>query len=330
MNRRHAGLLLLALAAAAATVVALRARRGPPPGAERLAALTRERDALQDELRHLVIGSGERSLADAPASDVMIGLPTSLTRSIVEQVVTGVFGQTTLTLEGVRVRKEGDVKARLLVSRRVLGEYLVEVKIHRVQGLLQAGAPALEFGENAVDVTLPVRLAGGEGTADLRFRWVSRGVADVFCDDFDVTRTITGSVVPEDYDLAGRFAIAADGESIVLRPSFPDLKARIAVRPSEEAWRVVDAVIRDRPKGCEIALGAIDVKERLAGMLGRGFDVRIPQKIFKPVRLPAGVRQSVRAHGIDLELEVKPAGVIVASDRLWYGADVSVRPIRRR
>ena len=37
-----------------------------------------------------------------------------------------------------------------------------------------------------------------------------------------------------------------------------DLKARIAVRPSEEAWRVVDAVIRDRPKGFLVLSGDDD------------------------------------------------------------------------
>ena len=83
--------------------------------------------------------------------------------------------------------------------------------------------------------------------------------------------------------------------------------------------------MKERRKGCEIALTKVDIKAKLDGILGRGFNVRIPQKILKPVVLPAGVRQSLRVQGVDLALEVKPTGVLVAEDRLWYGADFDVR-----
>lgn len=329
MNRRRVGLLLVVLTAGAVVWFLQSRRLPPPPSAARLEALTRQRDELQGKWREVVIASGERSLAEAPPADLMIGLPTSLTRSILEQVVTGVFGQTILTLENLRVGKTGEVKARMLLSRRTIGAYVLEVKIHRVQGLLKAGAPSLAFGEDKVDVALPVSLVGGEGNAEVRFQWDSRGVAGVVCGDLDVKRDISGTVVPEDYTLAGSFTIAAEGESIVLRPRFPDLRVRVAVAASEQAWGVVDAVIRDLPKTCEIALDAVDVKERVAGLLVRGFDVRIPQKIFKPIRLPAGVRKSFRMRGAEIALHVTPTGVRVADDRLWYGADIAVQPVRR-
>jgi hypothetical protein len=327
VSRTRVALLLVVIAVAVALV--LLSRRPPLPTAARLEALTRQRDQLQEKWREVVIASGERSLAEAPPADLMIGLPTSVTRSIVEQVATGVFGQTILTLEDLRVGKSGDVKARMLLSRRTIGAYVLEVNIRRVQGLLKAGAPELAFGEDKVDVALPVSLVGGEGNAEVRFRWDSKGVAGVVCGDLDVTRAISGSVVPEDYTLAGSFTIAAEGESIVLTPRFPDLRVRVAVAPSEQAWGVVDAVIRDLPRSCEIALDAVDLKERLAALLARGFDVRIPQKIFKPITLPAGVRKSFRMRGAEIALHVQPTAVRVADDRLWYGADVSVQPVRR-
>jgi hypothetical protein len=319
------------LAAATAVVIALRARRPPPPrvSAQELAALTRERDELQLKWREAVVANGERSLALAPEADLMIGLPTTLTASIVEQVVAGVFGRTTLTLKDLRVRKAGQVKAKLLFARRTLGEYAVEMRIHRVRGRLQAGVPSVSFGGGKVGVVLPVRLAGGEGEADMHFRWKSKGLADLVCDDVDARRGITGSVVPEDYQLRGSFAIAAAGDSIHLRPDFPELAMRIAVEPSPQAWAVVDDVIADRSKGCEIALDMADVKEKLGRLLGRGFVVKIPQKILEPIRLPAGFRRSLRLHGVDLALNVKPTGVLVADDRLWYGANVSVKARRR-
>jgi hypothetical protein len=48
----------------------------------------------------------------------MIGIPTSLTSSIVEQVVTGLFGETTLTLKNLKVHKEGKVRAKMLIRKR--------------------------------------------------------------------------------------------------------------------------------------------------------------------------------------------------------------------
>ncbi len=326
MRRRHGVILAVLLVTAVAVAVIARGRLAGPPTPQRLATLTRERDDLQRRWRDVIIAGGERSLAEAPPGDLMIGVPTSFLRSIVEQVVTGVFGQTTLTLENITARKAGEVKARLLIARRTMGAYVLEVNVHRVQATLEAGAPALVFERDAVALTLPVRLARGEGAAEVRFQWKSRGIADVVCDDFDVTRTITAGVVPEDYALAGRFAIAAAGETIILRPEFPDLAARIAVRPSADAWKTIDAVIRDRPRGCEMALDAMDVESRLEEILGRGFQVRVPQNIFKPIALPAGVSRSFRVQDVEIALRVKPTSVLVASDRIWYGADVSVGP----
>jgi len=327
VKRRTAVLGLVALAAAG-TLVALRFFRPalpPAPTQARLEALRAERDALQARFRGDVVSLREKSLANAPRGGLMIGLPTSLTASIVEQVVTGLFGETTLTLKNLKVHKEGAVRARMLIAKRVIGEYVLDVHIHQVQGLLRPGKPVLTFGPGRVDVTLPVRLAEGKGTADLRFKWDSKGAAaNVVCGDADVTRAVTGGVVPEDYELKGSFLIRASADSITLTPRFPDLAVRILVDPSDQAWGVVDGVVKEQRAGCEIALNKVDIKEKLGAILGRGFNVKIPQKILKPVQMPAGVSQSLDVQGIQLALDVKPSGLLVANDRLWYGADLAV------
>ena len=321
---------LLALTAAAAGAVTWWSLRGPrlppPPTPEQMAALTAKRDRLQARFREVVVAHGEKSLAQAPRADVMLGIPTSLTASILEQVVTGLLGETTLTLKNLKVHKAGVVRAKMLLRKRTLGQYVLDVRIQRIRGLLKPGPPKLGFGGNTVEVTLPVVLAEGGGEAELGFKWDSKGVeANVVCGDIDIKRAVSGGVVPQSYELSGSFAIAAVGETVVLRPRFPDLMVRIFVDPSEQAWGVVDGVVKEQRKGCEIALTKVDIKEKLGGILGRGFNVRIPQKILKPVVLPAGVRQSLRVQGVDLALEVKPTGVLVAEDRIWYGADFDVR-----
>jgi hypothetical protein len=252
-------------------------------------------------------------------------MPTSLTASIVEQVVTGLFGETTLTLKNLKVHKEGDVKAKMLVRKKRLGQYVLDVDIHEVQGILRPAKPTMKFGRNRVELTLPVKLAEGSGNADLRFKWDSKAFsANVVCGDIDVTKKVYGGVIPEDYKVEGSFAIAAKGEAIQLTPSFPDLAVRIFVDPSEQAWAVVDEVIKQQRAGCEVALNKVDIKQKLADILQRGFNVKIPQKIFKPIKLPAGVSQSLEVQGIKLALEVKSTGILVARERIWYGADVNL------
>lgn len=309
---------------------ARRALRSPPPTQARLDGLRAERDRLQAAFKEKVAASREKSLGEAPRGGVMIGLPTTLTASIIGQVVTGLFGETTLTLRNLKVHKEGEVRAKMLVRKRTIGTYVLDVQIHEVQGILRPGQPALAFAPGRVDLTLPVRLAEGHGKADLRFNWDSKGAANAVCGDLDVKRTVTGGVEPKDYVVTGSFAIAASGNAITLGPRFPDLAMRIFVDPSDEAWNIVDGVIEEQRKGCEIALNKVDLKEKLGGILGKGFNVKIPQKIFKPIRLPAGVSQSLEVQGVTLALDVKPTGLLVANDRFWYGADVAVTKVPPR
>src|SRR4030095_10156185 len=134
-----------------------RAQRVPPPTAARLAELRAERDRLQGVFRAAVLARGEPRLGEAPVAGEMNGTPTSLTSSIVEQVVTGLFGETTLTLKNLKVHKEGKVRAKMLIRKRTLGEFVLDVKIHQVQGILKPGKPTLVFGTSTVDLSLPAR-----------------------------------------------------------------------------------------------------------------------------------------------------------------------------
>jgi hypothetical protein len=334
MSRRLVLLLALLLVVAAGAVWHLRSLPSdlpPPPTAAELDALRARRDALQERLRETLVAHGEKSLKDAPRGGIMIGIPTSFTRSILQQIVTGLFDGMTLTLKNLKVHKEGQVKAKMLFRKSKVGEYVLDVAIHQVQGVLEPGAPELTFSTNRIGISLPVRLASGEGNADLRFQWDSKGLAaNTVCGDVDTTQAITGGVVPADYRVEGAFLFSSRGESVTLRPEFPDLAVRIYVDPSEQAWGVVEKVVKEQRKGCEIALNKIDIKAQLGKILGKGFNVKIPQKIFTPIRLPAGVTQSLEVQGVRLPITVKFTGVLVAPDRVWYGADLQLgaRPAR--
>ena len=326
--KRYLGFAFAFLLLAALGLVVYRERTAPPPpptDAE-FAALEAERDALQNRFRESVVKAGERSLTRAPKAGVMIGLPTGFAKSIVEQIVTGLFGETTLTLRNLKVHKEGDVKAKLLFRKKQVGEFVLDLLIQETQGVLKPGKPELSFGDNRIGVDLPVSLAEGGGRAQIRFQWDSKGLAaNAVCGDADVTRDVHGSVIPENYRVTGAFGIRADGNAITLTPDFGEVTIRLFVDPSEEAWKVVDGVVAEQRALCRKALETIDIKAILGKILGRGFNVKLPKKLFKPVRLPAGVSQSLDVQGIRLDLTVQPTGMLVSDDRLWYGAELHAR-----
>jgi hypothetical protein len=327
--KRLALALALLVAATAAGLVYLRLRPSalpPPPTEAELKALLDKRDALQKRLTALVVAQGEKSVAKAPRGGVMIGIPTSFTRSILEQVVTGLFDEMTLTLKNLKVHKAGEVKVKLLLRKKTVGKYVLDVQIHQVQGILRPGKPEVSFGSNRIALSLPVRLAEGKGEADIRLQWDSKGLAaNLVCGDTDVTKSVTGGVIPQDYRLAGAFKIGSSGGAITLAPDFQEeLQVRIFVDPSEQAWQAVEEVMKDQRAGCEATLTKVDLKEILANLVGRGFNVKIPQKVIKPVRLPAGLKQSLEFQGIRLALQVKPTGLLVSGDRIWYGADIAL------
>jgi hypothetical protein len=298
---------------------------GPPPTDAELKALLAKRDELQVRFSETIAAKGEKSLASAPRGGIMIGVPTSFTRSILEQVVTGLFGEVTLTLKNLKVHKAGEVKVKAVFGKRTVGKYILDVQIPQVRGILRPGKPEVVFTKDRVAVTLPVRLAEGGGNADIRLQWDSKGLAaNMICGDVDVTKSVTGGVIPQEYTVGGAFKIGSTGDAITLSPDFPkEIEVRLFVDPSEQAWKAVEEVVKERSGACQATLNKIDIKEILGNIVGRGFNVKIPQKLIKPVRLPAGVKQSLEIQGIKLALQLKPTGLLVSSDRIWYGADLA-------
>ena len=328
MKRIALALVLLAAAGALVYWRTLPPELPLPPTPAELQALLEKRDELQKRLSAAIVANGEKSLVQAPRGGVMIGIPTSFTRSIIDQIVTGLFNELTLTLKNLKVHKAGEVKVKAVFGKKTVGKYVLDVDIHQVRGLLRPGKPDVVFSRDRVAISLPVRLAEGQGDADIHLQWDSKGLAaNMICGDVDVRKSVTGGVIPQDYRLAGAFKISSLGAAITLSPDFPEeIQVRIYVDPSEGAWAAVQQVIKDRNAACEATLNKVDIKGILGNIVDRGFNVKIPQKLIKPIRLPAGIKQSLEVQGIKLDLQLKPTGLLVSGDRIWYGADIAFGP----
>lgn len=303
-----------------------KAARVDPAAIEReIAALTVERDSL----RTLVYGLADRAelMKGIPAGDVLIGLPTPFVNGLVRDVVTGWFHDVELHLKGIHVRKAGEVKAKMgFLGRRSVGTYDLDLTLDDVRGRLQPGAPQLSFGGDIIRIALPLRVAGGTGQATVAFVWDSKGMASPVCGDLAATRTVSGTVRRADYAVQGRILLSAVSGAVMADPDFPELAVRLFIDPSEASLKVLDDLLASKGGACGVAIGKAKVGDRIRELVDKGFNVKIPQKFFRPIRLPVAVETAVPVQDKPMALSVKPSGLAVTPAIIWLGADVAFVP----
>lgn len=303
-------------------------RRADTTSASELATLRAQRQALQDRFRALAESTRELSVREAPAAGLLIGMPTHFTRDLAQKFVAGFLGEVTLRLRNLKVSKADDVQARILFGQRTVGRFVLDVEIPEVVATLRPLQPKVTFAKERLGVSLGIALVEGRGNALVHLLWDSHGVASAICGDVDVVRELQGTVAPADYHVDGAFTVAAQAGAILLKPRFGEINVTVRVLPSPESWKTVDAIVEQQGALCRAALRRVDVKRKLSELIERGFSVKLPAKLFREIRLPAGIRQSLDLQGLPLTVAVRPVGVAITPSRIWYGANITME--RRR
>jgi hypothetical protein len=239
---------------------------------------------------------------------------------VLGRITTRLVHRVEVVLRDLDVHKAGELRTQGLV--KTPGRYRVDLRIHEVTSLLEPGTPKLDFRSGGVGIALPVRVVRGEGRATLRFAWESRGIAGLACGDFRAQIAVSGRVVPRTYPVSGTLALALVDGALVATPSFPDLEVNLRVEPSPETWKEVERVLSERSLQCRAALKLVDVPALLRRRLERGFDVKVPPKVFPPLRLPAALRREVTVSGRTHVVLTAPRELALTPKLVWLGADV--------
>jgi len=246
---------------------------------------------------------------------------------VVREVVPGWFHDVDLRLPPMRLRKSGEVKARLgLFGRRSVGVYDLEVNLRAVRGRLQPGVPVMRFGGDIIQIDVPVRVAGGTGIARVKIDWESKGNAGPVCGDLSADRDVTGQVRPQQYVARGRIRLSAERGRLVADPAFPGLAIRLFVDPARNSIAALDSILAKKGGMCGFAVGKARASERIQELVARGFNVRIPQRFFRPIQLPIAFETAVPIQNLSFALQVVPSGLKVTPSTLWMAAAVSVAP----
>jgi hypothetical protein len=296
------------------------------PEAAEVAVLRKQLAELQKEFEDLSGAAPDQALVSAPSDGLVIGVPTALARDVAQQIVAGYLGSVRLTLRDKQVKtKRDDVEAKVLFATRKVGSYELQTRIVKVTAALRPTRELrVSFEGQRFGFNLPVALSEGHGRARLTLAWDSKGIADLVCGDVEVSRELEGRLVPAVYPMSGHFDVAADGGSLLLRPNFQDNKIRVRIEATEQAWRVFDELVESRSGLCQRALEKGNVKSQLREILAEGFDVRLPRRLLRDIRLPASVQESLKLADGSYVLKVAPAHVAMNAQWIWYGTDVTI------
>lgn len=282
-----------------------------------LAALEEDRDTLRARLDELM--PRDERLKGMPNSAVRIGLPTGLTRTLIERVISGVVDQVEIQLSGIRIHKTGTVRKMV-----TLGSYELDVELEEVRASLATGAPTLMFGGNRVSIAMPVKVVKGTGRTNLAFKWDGRNVSGMVCGDMDINRKLTGEVRPDTYPISGTLLFERTAGQMLVRPRFPRLVLKIQPVPTVESWAQVEAIVAEKTGMCGFVLKKVDILQVVKDLLSKGFDVSLPTEKIKPVAVPVGIAPSLVIHGQRVNLAARVEALAITEHMIWLGADITL------
>ncbi len=319
-HRRPGAGTILALALLLAASPGCGRREGaatPEQMKAKIAALEQEIPALRQKLGDLV--ATDRRLRGMPTTGVRVGVPTPLARTMIERVVGGFVDSVTLRLTNLKVKKSGTVKKVITI-----GQYDLAVVIEEVVGHLKTGTPRVEFGGDRVALSLPVRIASGTGNANVNFKWDGRNVSGAVCGDMEVNEDVAGTVKPEEYPVAGALQLTATAREILASPRFPVIKVNLKVEPSAQSWAAVQAILDSKGGVCGYVVDKVNIRGVLEGLIGKGFNVRLPTEKIKPMAVPVGIAPTMRVGEKTIRIDVKLSDLAITDHMIWLGADVAL------
>jgi hypothetical protein len=299
-----------------------RSRADLPPATD-LPRLNRD---LRGRLDTLLAADPIVSEAMRTTGDVVIAVRAAFARAVVRELTHRYFDRVVVDLRDIDVFRQGDLHKQTPLGRLRVGEWAVDMRVHHVKGVLRAGEPRVHFlPGNQVELEFPLHLEQGQGHATLDFAYDSKGLANLFCKDFDATQKVSGVVVPEEYPVTGSFRLRTAPNSLSAKPAFTEtFRLRLDLDP--ESWAAVRARLQqeDRVGRCGLALNTDKALAELRALAGRGFDVRLPKQLFRTVILPAEGSQVVLVEQHQVNVAVHQNALRLGDDLVWYSAQVNV------
>jgi len=284
-----------------------------------LQTLRSEQDSLRARAAELV--AKDPKIQALPEGDVVIRIPTTFIRGVLEKVVEDVASKVTLRLGGIKAHVQKKIKKVVTI-----GEFTVDVDIQEIIGKLAPRKPGVTFTGGKIGLSLPVDVNDGYGKASIHFVWDGKNAAGAACGDMDVTQVVTGKVIPAKYVISGTMNLAMKGNQIVCSPYFPETRLNIRVTPSKDSWKAVDSLLATKHGLCGWVVEKVDIPSILKNVVQeKGFNVKLPLSGIKPFVIPAGISDSVTVGERAIVVQVTSNSIRVDPNAILYSASVVLK-----
>ncbi|MEO8358529.1 MAG: hypothetical protein ABI672_00745 [Vicinamibacteria bacterium] len=299
-----------------------------PENPAHIAELKKTYEGLHKRLEAAAAQDPQIASAFAAKGQVLIAIRSGLIEELAGNIAQRYLDQVTVDLRDVKGHGSGELKKQTFLGKIKVGNWDVRIALGDLVGDLSAGTPQVGLRQpNLIDIDLPVDVHETEGSATLHFSWDSAGIAGVVCKDFELTREIRGRVLNQQHSLTGALRLDNTGDSLTATPIFPNRKVKLKLDLTKKSWAVVEAALQSQNTSgtCGMLMKPAVVLRFLRDLAGHGIDVPLPDSIFRVVRLPARVHESVKVNGQTIALDLKAESLRVETATLWSGASVTVK-----
>ncbi len=303
---------------------------GPPPIAEpeRMAALERTYEDLHKRLEAAAEKDPLVAAAFADRGSVVVAIRASLLEELAGNVAKRYLDNVKVDLENVHAKSSGEVRRKTFLGKVKVGAWSVSVVLGDLVGDLRAGTPKVSLrAPNMIDLEIPVNVQETFGDATLDFGWDSSGLANMVCKDFELNRGIRGRVLPQKHVINGAMRLANSGASLTATPIFPDRKVRLQLDLTPDSWTIIEEALRsqDTSGTCGTFMNPEQGLTFLKGLAAKGVNVKLPESIFRTVRLPASLQQEVTVNRRVLSLKIQGESLRIEAKTLWSSASIQVQ-----
>jgi hypothetical protein len=269
---------------------------GPPSplwflGFRRRFRLVAEEDSLRIQVARLARKDPLWGGVVASDHDVVAIVPAPVLRAVVTRA-----SRRYLTGADVDIRPsklihlDQAVRVKILGNKMGVGRIKGTVLISHLKGRLTlAGEPrvALDPPSDLV-VTAPIHVLAGHGTVTMNMDWDPAFLVGIVCRGFHFHESLAGEILPFRDDLTTAIRCSIRDSSIVGRMRVRRDVIRFSSDLSDSSWNKVlaDLVNQDRLLRCGIVMNPESVLMKLKMLVGRGVNIRLPETLFKPFRLP--------------------------------------------
>ncbi len=227
------------------------------------------------------------------------------------------------------------VRARVLGNKTGVGRIKGTVLVSHLKGRLTvAGDPRVTFEPPGdLVVTAPIQILGGRGAVTVDMDWDPAFLVSMVCRGFRFQETLVGEIQPFRDDVTMRIRCAVRDSSIVGRMRLQRDVIRFSPDLTDSSWSRVLAILvsQDRFTRCGMAMNPDSLLMTLKRLARRGVNVRLPERLFKPFRLPVMLESQYSAGDYRIEARAFDPAIAVTPEylRLAFRADLRVSSVAR-